>query len=68
MLIAETLFLYSIDEKSKKSEMKNLSILLSGAILYDLELQGIITIQPAENMILVQWFIWKMLKKQVIPF
>jgi hypothetical protein len=51
MLISENLFLYSIDEKSKKSELKNLPILLAGAILYDLELNGIITIQPAENII-----------------
>jgi len=52
MLITEKLFLYSIDEKSKKNELKNLSILLAGAILYDLELNGIISIQPAENLII----------------
>ena len=52
MLISETLFLYSIDEESKKIEMKNLPILLAGAILYDLELEGIITIQSLQNMIL----------------
>ncbi|MHA1955026.1 MAG: GPP34 family phosphoprotein [Candidatus Heimdallarchaeaceae archaeon] len=32
--------------------MKNLPILLAGAILYDLELEGIVTIQPAQNIII----------------
>ena len=32
--------------------MKNLSIFLAGAILYDLELNGIISIQPAEDIII----------------
>lgn len=52
MLISETLFLYSINEKSKKIDMKNLSILLSGAIVYDLELEGMISIEPAQNIII----------------
>jgi hypothetical protein len=52
MLISESLFLYSINEQSKKSEMKSFQILLSGAILFDLELEGIITIQPAQNIII----------------
>lgn len=52
MLISETLFLYSIDEESKKIELKNFPILLAGAILYDLESEGIITIQPFESVII----------------
>ena len=52
MLVSENLFLYSIDEHSKKSEMKSLPILLAGAILFDLELEGIISIQPAQNIII----------------
>ena len=52
MLISETLFLYSIDEESKKTKMKNFPILLAGAILFDLELEGIITIQPFESVII----------------
>lgn len=43
MLLTEILFLYSIDEKSKKIKMKNLSKLLSGALLYDLENEGLVT-------------------------
>ena len=52
MLISESLFLYGISEESKKNEMKSLPVLLAGAILFDLELKGIITIQPAQNIII----------------
>ena len=52
MLISEYLFLYGLDENSKKNEMKNLRILLAGAMLFDLEQKGLIVIHPTESIII----------------